>query len=237
MEPGWKPKFKKMKKEYWLISFVAVLMAHITGIQINSELLEQVSKPLLLLLLAGYFLSQTKGIGSGLSKWVLLALTFSWVGDVLLMFVPKDAIFFLLGLSAFLIAHIFYIIFFHHVRIKEQVRGNPWLLVVVVIYYAALISLLSPYLFDMKIPVLVYGVVISFMLMLALHMLRIKNKPAGKWMMMGALLFVISDSTLAINKFYQPFAAADVLIMLTYGLAQLFIVKGAADYINSVDKG
>ena len=64
-------------------------------------------------------------------------------------------------------------------------------------------------------------------------MLFIKNKLAGQWMMAGALLFVISDSVLAINKFYQPFKAADVIIMLTYGLAQLFIAKGAAMYIIS----
>ena len=226
-----------MKKEYWLIIFVTVLVAHITGIQLNNELLQQFSKPLLIPVLAGYFLSQTKSTVSGLNKWILLALFFSWAGDVLLMFVPQNDIFFLLGLSAFLIAHIFYILFFHHVRVKEHVKGNPWLLIVVVVYYAVLISLLSPYLLDMKIPVLVYGIVISFMFMLAMHMLFIKNKVAGIWMMVGALLFVISDSTLAINKFYQPFAAAGVLIMLTYGLAQLFIVKGAANYISSVDKG
>jgi uncharacterized membrane protein YhhN len=71
--------------------------------------------------------------------------------------------------------------------------------------------------------------------MLAMHMLFIKNKPAGKWMMLGALLFVISDSILAINKFYQPFEAAGVLIMLTYGLAQFFIVEGAGRYIRSAN--
>jgi uncharacterized membrane protein YhhN len=50
-------------------------------------------------------------------------------------------------------------------------------------------------------------------------------------MMTGALLFVVSDSTLAINKFYQSFEIAGVVIMLTYGLAQLFIVEGANRYI------
>ncbi len=74
------------------------------------------------------------------------------------------------------------------------------------------------------------------MFMLAMHMLFIKNISAGKWMMVGALLFVISDSTLAINKFYKPFEMAGVLIMLTYGLAQLFIVEGAGRYIISVNK-
>lgn len=223
-------------KKYWLIIFIALLIAHITGIQLNNELLQFISKPLLIPVLIGFFLSQPNTITSNLKKWILLALFFSWCGDVLLMFVSKKEIFFLLGLSAFLLAHIFYILFFHHVRVRENIKSNPWLLVIVVVYYAVLISWLSPFLGEMKLPVRMYGVVISVMLMLAMHMLNIKNTKAGKWMMIGALLFVISDSVLAINKFYQPFNAAAVVIMLTYGLAQLLIVKGTISYINSVNK-
>ena len=54
-------------------------------------------------------------------------------------------------------------------------------------------------------------------------------------MMTGALLFVISDSSLAINKFYIPFEYAGIIIMLTYALAQLFIIEGASRYIRSSD--
>ncbi len=225
-----------MKKKYWTLLFAIVLIGDLVGIQLKNELLQFIFKPLIIPAIIGYFDSEVNSITKGIAKWVLFALLFSLLGDVLLMFQEKKSIFFLLGLSAFLIAHIFYIIFFHKARVKEYVKSNPWLLVIVVIYYAALINLLSPYLFDMKIPVLIYGVVISFMFMLAMHMLFIKNKPAGQWMMTGALLFVMSDSILAINKFYQPFEMAGVLIMLTYGSAQLFIVEGAGRYIISVDK-
>ena len=224
-----------MKKSFWLILFLAVLAANLADRQFNNGQLEYYFKPLLVAVLAVYFISQTNTIVNRLKKWILLALLFAWAGDVLLMFEPKDKIFFLLGLSSFLLAHIFYIVFFHFVRIGEKIKGNPWLLVAVVVYYAALITLLSPYLFDMKIPVLVYGIVISFMFMLAMHMLFIKNKAAGKWMMFGALLFVISDSVLAINKFYQSFEIAGIIIMLTYGLAQLCIVRGAVMYIDLQD--
>ena len=54
-------------------------------------------------------------------------------------------------------------------------------------------------------------------------------------MMAGAFLFVVSDSVLAINKFYQSFEAAGIIIMLTYALAQLFIIKGATRYIRSTN--
>jgi len=221
-----------MKKSYWFILFGAVLTANLADRQFNNGQLEYYFKSLLIPVLAGYFISQTNKITNSLKKWIRLALFFSWAGDVLLMFEPKDKIFFLLGLSSFLLAHIFYIGFFHFVRLREKIRGNPWLLGAVVVYYAALVMLLFPYLLDMKIPVLVYGIVISFMFMLAMHMPAIKNKEAGKWMMTGALLFVISDSVLAINKFYKPFEGAGIVIIVTYGLAQLFIVQGAVKYIR-----
>jgi uncharacterized membrane protein YhhN len=225
-----------MKKQNWIICFIAILAVHLAGIVFNIRMLEYVIKPMIVIWLLLYFLSQTVSISSGLKKWIIGALFFSWVGDVLLMFQQNNSIFFLLGLSAFLIAHIFYIVFFNRVRVNESVRGNVWLLLVVAIYYGALITLLYSHLGGMKLPVLVYGVVISCMFMLAMHMLSIKNKIAGKWMMIGALLFVMSDSLLAVNKFYQPFEIASVVIMLTYGLAQLFIVEGAIQYIISVDK-
>jgi uncharacterized membrane protein YhhN len=203
---------------------------------VDDRWIDYISKPFIVLSLVGYFISQTK-LQTSLKKWILLALAFSWAGDCLLLFESRDQLFFLFGLSAFLIAHLFYIVFFHKVRVKENVRGNIWLMVLVVIYYAALISFLSPYLGDMKLPVRIYGVAISFMLMLALHMLFIKNKIAGRWMISGALLFIISDSVLAIDKFYQPFMQADAVIILTYGLAQLFIVEGAIRYLSLNDKG
>ena len=222
-----------MKRQAWIFLFAFALIANITGGFLKDHLIDYVSKPLIVLSLIGYFLSKTNKATSSLRKWIVLALAFSCAGDVLLMFQQKDPLFFLLGLSSFLIAHLFYIVFFHRVRAREKIKGNTWVLLFVAIYYVALIIFLSPYLGDMKLPVRIYGVVISFMLMLALHMLFIKNKGAGKCMVVGAVLFIMSDSILAINKFYHPFEMAVLAIMLTYGMAQVFIVEGAGSYITS----
>jgi uncharacterized membrane protein YhhN len=221
-----------MKQPLWIVFFFIALGGNIAGIQLEQPLLVYIFKPLIILALIGFFIQGTSLGSEGLKKWIVTALFFSWLGDVLLMFENRNSIFFLFGLSAFLVAHIFYIVFFHSVRMQEKVASRWWLLLIVVAYYAALIALLSPYLGDMKLPVRIYGIVISFMFLLALHMSFIRNKPAGRKMMTGALLFVVSDSVLAINKFYQPFVAAGVIIMLTYGLAQLLIVLGAIKYIR-----
>ena len=225
-----------MKQKHWTLLFIIVLLGELIGIQLENNILQFIFKPLIIPVVIGYFDSQINDITKGFNKWIVAALIFSWIGDVLLMFQDKKDIFFLLGLSAFLLAHVFYVIYFHKVRLRDNVKSNPWLLVIVVVYYAALISFLSRYLGDMKVPVRIYGIVISFMFMLAMHMLFIRNKSAGKWMMIGALLFVLSDSLLALNKFYQSFEFASVAIILAYALAQFFIVKGAVDYFNSASK-
>jgi uncharacterized membrane protein YhhN len=221
-----------LRKQNWIILFAIVLIANISGGLLKHQWLYYISKPLIVVSIAAYFLSQTSYSSTSLKKWILFALFFSWVGDILLMFQVANQLFFLLGLSSFLLAHIFYIIFFQTIRAREKIRPKVWLLLIVLVYYTPLISFLSPHLGDMKMPVIIYGAVISLMLSLAMDMLFIPNKRAGRWMMIGALLFVLSDSILAINQFYQSFPLAGVIIMLTYGLAQLFIIEGAIKYIK-----
>jgi uncharacterized membrane protein YhhN len=221
-----------LSKRNWIVLFSIILIANIASSLLKNQWLDYVSKPLIVVSIAGYFLSQTSGSSSALKKWMLAALFFSWAGDILLMFQASDPLFFLLGLSSFLLAHIFYIIFFGSIMRRERTNPKVWFLLIVLVYYTPLISFLSPHLHDMKLPVIIYGAVISLMLSLALDMLFISNKPAGRWMMTGALLFVLSDSVLAINQFYRSFPLAAVIIMLTYGLAQLFIIEGAIKYIK-----
>ena len=163
---------------------------------------------------------------------VIIALVFSWIGDVLLMLESSNSIFFILGLVSFLIAHICYIDFFQLVKRTENIKTS-WLIVLpVIIYYIALIFVLFPYLGSLKFPVIIYGAVISIMLAFALHMALMKNRVKGTNMVFGAILFIISDSVLAINKFYKPFEAGGVIIMLTYAFAQMLIVLGVIKYIR-----
>lgn len=221
-----------MNKTIWLAAFVVVLLADIAGIQMNNELLQWISKPLILPFLFLYFYTEIRNCSSPFIKWMYIALFFSWCGDVLLMFQVKNELFFILGLSAFLLAHIFYILFFHFIRLKEKIPFNSIFLLVVIVYYVILMSWLSPYLGALTLPVRVYGIVISLMGMMAMHMTGLQQKKAGWSMLAGAVLFVLSDSVLAVNKFYQSFEAAGIVIMLTYGAAQYFIAKGAIEYLR-----
>jgi len=224
-----------MRYYFWVFLFIAALAAEITGVQLENETMQLIAKPLLMPPLAMFFLFNTNNDRTALRPWILFALFFSWAGDILLLFQEKQSLFFILGLSAFLLAHVFYIVYFHKVRLREGIKPNPWFLVLVVIYYATLMTILSPYLGGMKLPVRIYGIVISFMFMLAMHMLYMRGQLSGYWMLAGAFYFVASDSILAVNKFYASFPAAGFVIMITYGLAQLLIVEGAVRYARAAN--
>ena len=216
---------------------MAALSAEVAGVQGNNMLLQYAAKPLLMIILIAYFSSQTRIWLDPEKKWIIGALLFSWAGDVVLFFQDKKEIFFMLGLIAFLVAHIFYIIFFNRLMIRESVSGRGLLLLPIVIYYAFLMSILNPALGNMRLPVRIYGIVISFMLLLALHQLYSKKKIPARYMIAGAFLFFASDSILAINKFYASFELAGVLIMITYGFAQWLLAEGALRYIRSGKSG
>jgi uncharacterized membrane protein YhhN len=225
-----------MKKIILIFLFIVLLLADLAAVYTSNETLRYITKPLLMPLLVVYFIFITRSLISSLKKWIVLALGFSWAGDILLMFESINGNFFIFGLVAFLIAHIFYILFYENVIRKEGLNKNYWWFLPVIIYYVSLIYLLSPHLGDMKLPVRLYGIVISYMLIQSLQTGRVKDLGAATLMIGGAVLFITSDSILAINKFYESFEYAGIAIMLTYGIAQLLITLGAVRYISSVSK-
>lgn len=159
---------------------------------------------------------------------LLTALVFSWIGDIILMFADKGELYFIFGLVSFLIAHIIFILLFTKQE-KENTSTNKlfWVgLIIVGIYLFGMLSLLYPSLGDLKIPVTVYAITISTMLLMAIKGYFNWSKPSNLTVLLGALIFVSSDSILAINKFHSELPKSGFLIMITYIVAQFLITKG-----------
>ena len=164
------------------------------------------------------------------SKNILLtALLFSWIGDVILLFADIGEIYFILGLVSFLIAHITYCVLFNK-QITGEIQINKPLFgigsLVIAFYLVGMIYVLMPSLGDLKIPVIVYAAVISTMLLFAFNGYLIWQKNGALYIFLGAAVFVVSDSILAVNKFHTAIQKSSFFIMLTYLLAQYLIVIG-----------
>lgn len=227
-----------MNKIGWiLLFFVLLLVVDLIAVYSGNEAIRYFSKSLLMPLLIGFFIFSTKGFTSSLKKWIILALTFSWAGDVLLMFDERDEFFFIAGLVAFLWAHIWYVFFFNGVIKTEKIGSKAFISLPGLIYLSVLTSIIKPSsLGIMKWPVIIYGSILLLMLTGSLYMAFVKRKFVGLFCIAGAALFVISDSILAVNKFTSPIENAGLFVMSAYGIAQLLLTLGAARYITSTSK-
>lgn len=187
------------------------------------ELGHTISKALLLPLLAGYYVQGAEMRSTPL----LAALFFCWLGDILLIFPDL----FVFGLSAFLMGHVMYILSYRQHRWEDASRGLLLTQMIrfslpVVLAGTGLVVVLFPALGGMQIPVLVYAIVIVVMVMTALFRYGRTNSSSFWLIFGGALLFMASDSVLAINKFLSIVPNAELWIMTTYMTAQFMIVAG-----------
>ena len=162
---------------------------------------------------------------------ILLALLFSWGGDVLLL--NSESLFFILGLSSFLLAHVCYIIWFlqgRSIDIGNFVQQQFPTLTLILVSGIGLVIWLWPDLGDMRIPVTVYALVIATMAVAALSRKEAVSPISFRFVLAGALMFMLSDSLIAISRFGMnqgEFPFASIWIMLTYIIAQGLIIYGS----------
>lgn len=150
---------------------------------------------------------------------IIAGLVWSLAGDVFLM-LPGDR--FIFGLGSFLVAHLFYTGAFVS---DGGFKASPALLGAYGLYYLLLITMLQPYLGTLTIPVAVYGIALATMGWQAAERWAVRRTGPAAGAALGALLFVVSDSVLALNRFAIPFRAGRLVIMTTYIAAQWLIAR------------
>lgn len=168
--------------------------------------------PMLLILLYAFLLKREHL--TPYQKWIIIGLFFCMLGDGLLHW-------FIIGLSAFLIGHLFYIVAFIK---KWEFTMLRFLTIIPIAIYSVMIgneivnALLSQDKNNLVIPVICYIFVISIMGWTAIM--------TGNWSaIIGGLLFVVSDSILSWNMFVSDVDYSHILIMSTYYAGQFFIAN------------
>lgn len=152
-------------------------------------------------------------------RLIVVGLCFSLLGDVLLM-LPTDL--FTFGLLSFLLAHLFYTAAFVYMAGRVS---SPFYIVPFFLCGALMMFVLLPHVSGagMKLAVMIYMVVILAMAWQALNRWIVTRQKGSLLAAIGAILFVASDSVLAINRFVSPFPASSLLVMSAYFAAQLLI--------------
>ena len=79
---------------------------------------------------------------------------------------------------------------------------------------------------SLLIPVVIYMVAILVMVISAYLRKGAVNYFSFTLVLLGALFFLVSDSLIALNKFYKPITYPTISIMITYAIAQYCIIIG-----------
>ncbi len=220
-----------MKKYTSLILHLVLLIIvviELTGRFTDNIRLEYPVKPLIMIWMAVYFLIYSKK--KSFTIPVLIAFFFSWLGDNFLMFSGKNELFFFAGVGGFFLAQLSYIYIFGKYsegNRRGYLRKKPLLIVFFLLYVAGIYIVLLPGLEGIMKPViLVYALSLMAMSMMALNRRGRVNPPSFRYVFFGSILFLLSDSMIAINKFSTEFPLAGFWIMITYISAQYLIMRG-----------
>jgi len=213
----------------WLIAVFLLAFLDWYAVWMEKGKLNWITKPATVLALLMWL-----GFSSGFEGkllWFGLALLFGLAGDIFLL-LPQQ--FFLLGLAAFLLGHLAYGIGFWFEPLEFRLPHYLLLLLLGCVLFMAAPPILKGMqnkdsARKLKISVLFYMLMISFMVFMAVSTLfRPDWKiPAAGLAVSGALLFFCSDTLLAYREFVEDFPKARFWVRVTYHLAQIALTASA----------
>jgi uncharacterized membrane protein YhhN len=156
---------------------------------------------------------------------LLAAQVFSWFGDIAL---ASEGDFFVLGVGMFLLAQISYIVTFLGIRGAHLIRQRPVVIAPYALYLIGMLALVVPEAGDLALPVVVYGATLTAMAVFAADTWARVPRGTGQLLVFGSILFVISDSLIALTEFGaapDTYLVAAILIG-TYCAAQIMLAFG-----------
>lgn len=234
---------KSFLQKWGITISILILAIHFTAQLLGEEykIMEVFSKAMLLPSLMLYLAVHPNQSGLPGKNMVMLGLFGSFLGDVFLinksMFIP--------GMVAFMMTHIFNLLFFTKIYSLKQPRSSK-------LYVSAFLLLLFCCFIYLQLkdgtkgnliyPILAYMILIASSTLMTIHISN--HAPvkiiANTFWIPGMLFFLTSDAILALNKFnwalHTPIKNIGLLVMVTYGLAQLFLVKGFQVYFSQTKK-
>ncbi len=210
-----------MKKNHlnYLIALSAI--AAIVASQLNIDNAFMVLKPLTTILIILIVVKFSEAGFSNLTTMTAIALIACLGGDVFLM---KEQ-YFVYGLGSFLIAQLLFTFIFYKFS-NGKLYFTPLLILIAVGAFSYRTFL--PMLGDLAIPVAIYNICILLMCWLGVNACLSRRDTLGLSLAIAAVLFVFSDTMIAVNKFVQPFDLSSVLILSTYWLSISIIANAVS---------
>jgi len=224
-----------MKKYFvWFtVIFYVIGIINLVFFYTNINIGKYITLACLMPMLAYYFFSECSNAREKRNVLILLSILFAWFGDLTMMFLPVCPAMLIPGLLSFLVTHIMYVFIFSEGTLKEMLKPAKLLISLLFLAYGIFLYTTvynSPTLeVGMRIPVLIYTLAIVSGLIASISRYGKVNTKSFVLVFAGVLLFLVSDSCLAINRFVNPFYWHYLPTMAPYFTGQFLIVIGLAE--------
>lgn len=204
-------------KRILLVLFFIALVGELVGVHMDS-MSRWITKPLVVAILLIYYVVVSKMK----HPLMMLALVSAMLGDMFMLL--PDGAGFTLSLFVFFVMHLILISLFNQHR--ENTQSSQKLLMAAAIFVAGLggAFYLVPQAGSLNIAVGVYLLGITLMTIFAV--LRVRKLPGYSMVVIGAILFILSDLLIGITRFVTPVPLSGVGIMALYGIGLFCIVEG-----------
>ena len=211
-------------KTVFLIIFIVSTAIHLVASVRKDTRMRNITKPFLLLSLLGFYVLAARSVSAA----IVLALIFSWIGDVLLM--PKGVKWFTAGGIAFMISHAFFVL--GYLKDVDFSRIPVLLVVLLAVFFAAAVAVIFSKL-KLHLPKALFYPMFLYLLingtMNCFAIFRCVSIPNAATITtaIGAALFFISDTSLFFVRFKKDSRLkTHFLVMLTYSIGEFLIVCG-----------
>jgi len=198
------------------IFFLVIMLLEIAGLTVIPSF-HMVSKAFIMASLIGFYIVTARYQ----SNVFLTGLIFALLGDCFLLFTTDD--FFIIGLCCFLVMQLCYTAAFNK---KRKVPRNKDYIIsaIIALFGISVLVFLWNKLDGNPLPVTLYIIAICTMAIYAY--LRHPKLRGYKMVLFGVVLFILSDTLIALNKFQGKIQYGNIIIMVTYMIAQYAIVTG-----------
>ncbi len=201
-----------------VLTFASAAVAILSSYYGRKPIVFYITKPLTTTLILVPVLALVPASGGAYIPLIAGGLAFALLGDILLM-LPEER--FVLGIASFAATHVLYLAAFIAAAGIALINLSA---IPLIIFATLMARFLWPGVGkSLRIPILAYVVLITVMTAQAIGAALESESTGLVIAALGAVLFLASDSMLAVDRFRVPFPAARALVLSTYWLGQWLI--------------
>ena len=219
------------------IAFVIIAVVHLTGQLVSNEWIIWMTRPLLMPSLLWWFLSQISKPFSFAHKRMIAALLLASAGDIFALLAKFNDWFFFADILCYLFMQLMYVlIFLSIVRFQDVSKVYISIAILIFIVYGIIfLNYLLPHSGWLTLPILIYASAVTLTIISSAITITYFPRPLFIMLMTGTIIYLISDTIIATNKFITPVYLSGFWGLLAYIVAQALITKVISKYKDETD--